>query len=117
MDGFAARLSAPTIVRVRWILRIAAVLGLALGIQSAVFHVSVDHFGDVRAYYDAGTRLNAGQALYVQVADTNEPGFYRYPPLLAILFRPLALLSFEAATIVWVLGLVALTGLLLRRLG
>jgi hypothetical protein len=103
--------------RVRWILRIAAVLGIALGIETTILHLTTDPMADVRAYYDAGTRLNDGQPLYVQVADTNEPSFYRYPPLLAIVFRPLALLPFEAAAVIWIAALVIAAGLTLRRLG
>ena len=48
------------------------------------------------------TRLNAGQPLYAQPAGVDEAAFYRYPPLLAIVFRPLALLPFEAAAAVWI---------------
>ncbi len=102
---------------VRLVLRLAAVVGLVLGIQTTVLHLLTDPMADVRAYYDAAVRLNAGQPLYAQVADTNEPGFYRYPPLLAIAFRPLALLPFEAAAITWVALLVGVTILTFRRLG
>ncbi len=102
---------------VRLVLRLAAVVGLVLGIQTTVLHLLTDPMADVRAYYDAAVRLNAGQPLYAQVADTNEPGFYRYPPLLAIAFRPLALLPFEAAAITWVAVLVGVTILTFRRLG
>ena len=67
----------------------------------------------VRAYFDAGARLNAGQPLYPADADVNASTFYRYPPLLAIAFRPLAaLLPFEAAAWLWeaiTLGAFALT--------
>src|SRR5688500_11661357 len=55
---------------------LAAVGWLAAGLGS-------DVLSDVRAYYGAGARLNAGQDLYVQAATTNEAEFYRYPPLLA----------------------------------
>jgi hypothetical protein len=102
---------------VRLTLRIAAILGIALGIETTILHLSTDPIADVRAYYDAGARLNAGQPLYVQVADTNEPSFYRYPPLLAIAFRPLALLPFEVAAVIWVAALVIAAGFTLRRLG
>ena len=68
----------------------AAVVGLLLGIETVVLHLTTDPLADVHAYYDAGARLNAGQPLYDQPATTDESDFYRYPPLLAILFRPLA---------------------------
>ena len=60
-----------------------------------------DPLADVHAYYDAAARLNAGQPLYVQPAGIDDAAFYRYPPLLAILFRPLALLPFELAAAIW----------------
>jgi alpha-1,2-mannosyltransferase len=93
------------------------VLGVALGVETTILHLLTDPMADVRAYYDAGARLNAGQPLYVQAVGTDEPSFYRYPPLLAILFRPLAMLPYEAATTIWVVVLVAATVLTARRLG
>ncbi|MBA3529448.1 MAG: DUF2029 domain-containing protein [Propionibacteriaceae bacterium] len=87
--------------RVQWVLIAAAVLGLIIGLDTLALHLREDPLADVRAYYDAGARLNAGLPLYQQTATTDEPGFYRYPPLLAIAFRPLALLPFEAAALVW----------------
>jgi len=63
--------------------------------------VTTDPLADVRAYYDAGTRLNAGQPLYPPAQDVNGPFAYFYPPLFAILFRPLALLPFDVAAAVW----------------
>ena len=64
---------------------------------------------DVRAYYDAAGRLNAGLPLYPPGADVNASEFYRYPPLLAILFRPLALLPYAAVSVIW--GVVVLGAL------
>lgn len=120
LDGVSApRSEVPVYARanVRRVLRIAAVIGVALGIETTILHGLTDPMADVRAYYDAGARLNAGEPLYVQVANTNEPGFYRYPPLLAIAFRPLALLPYEAATAVWLAVLLVAVGLTFRRLG
>ena len=74
----------------RRVLVLGAVVGLLLGIETVVLHLTTDPLADVHAYYDAGARLNAGQPLYDQPATTDEADFYRYPPLLAILFRPLA---------------------------
>ena len=102
---------------VRRVLRVAAILGVALGFQTSVLHLSTDPMADVSAYYDAGARLNAGLPLYVQPVDTDEPSFYRYPPLLALLFRPLALLPVEAATAIWFGVLIAACALIFRRLG
>ncbi|MBA2380751.1 MAG: DUF2029 domain-containing protein [Chloroflexi bacterium] len=76
-------------------------LGLLAGIEWFVIGLGKDPLSDVHAYYDAADRLNHGAALYAQTATTNESAFYRYPPLLALLFRPLALLPFPAAAAIW----------------
>ena len=115
--AFAGRLAAFDTPNVRRVLAGAAVLGLALGIQTLVLHLSTDPLADVHAYYDAGSRLNAGLPLYDQPATTNDNEFYRYPPLLAIVFRPLALLPFEAAAAVWEAFLVVCLALTVARLG
>lgn len=96
----------------RRLLVVLAGAGFLAGLQILAAHLANDPLADVRAYYDAGARLNAGLPLYDQPATTNDPEFYRYPPLLAIAFRPLALLPFEVAALAWealVLGTFALT--------
>jgi hypothetical protein len=103
--------------RVRWVLIAASVLGLIIGIDTFLLHLRLDPLADVRAYYDAGARLNAGLPLYVQTATTDDPGFYRYPPLLAIAFRPLALLPYETAALIWEAFLIVLFFGTLVRLG
>lgn len=102
---------------IRRILIVAALIGLAIGANTLVLHLTTDPLADVRAYYDAGARLNSGLPLYEQPAGTNDPGFYRYPPLLAILFRPLALLPYEAAAAAWMAGLFAASAVTLWRVG
>lgn len=95
----------------------AAVVGTLLGINTLILHLSSDPLADIHAYYDAGTRLNHGMPLYAQAATTNDAEFYRYPPLLAVVFRPLAVLPFEAAAAIWealVLGSLMATIALLR---
>ena len=87
------------------------------GVWALSFHLATDPLADVRAYYDAGARLNAGQPLYLPVADTNVPGSYHYPPLLAIVFRPLALLPYGPAAIIWEAVVVGATILTFVRLG
>ncbi len=64
-----------------------------------------------------GRGSTPGLPLYVQSATTDDPGFYRYPPLLAIAFRPLALLPFETAAVIWEAFLIVLFGATLVRLG
>ena len=112
--GIGAAFQRPNVRRV---LIGAAVLGALLGIETLVLHLATDPLADVHAYYDAGARLNAGLPLYVQTAGPDEAAFYRYPPLLAIAFRPLALLPFPLAAGVWEAVLVALFAATIVRLG
>jgi Glycosyltransferase family 87 len=98
-------------------MRFAAVVGILVGIEAAIVHLTLDPLGDVHAYYDAGARLNAGEPLYIQAAGIDDASFYRYPPLLAILFRPLALLPYETAAVIWATVIVGATLLTIRRLG
>jgi hypothetical protein len=95
-----------------------AVVGGLLGAYLFVDHLRTDPMADVRAYYDAGARLNAGEPLYPPVADPDRAEFYRYPPLLAIVFRPIAaLMPYEAAAVLWA-GVCGVTfALTLRELG
>jgi hypothetical protein len=104
----------------RFLLAIAVVLagfGLLLGIEVLILHLTTDPLADVHAYYEAGARLNAGQSLYEQTADPNFNHYYFYPPLLAIVFRPLALLPYEAAAAIWEAIVIAATVLTVRRIG
>ena len=87
--------------RVWYVLVAAAWLGALIGFDTLRVHLQLDPLADVHAYYDAGARLNAGLPLYEQPVGTNDASFYRYPPLLAIAFRPLALLPFETAARIW----------------
>jgi Glycosyltransferase family 87 len=112
--GIGAAFQTPNVRRV---LIGAAILGALLGVETLLLHLATDPLADVHAYYDAGTRLNAGQPLYIQAAGTDDPAFYRYPPLLAIAFRPLALLPFPVAALLWEALLVALLVATIVRLG
>lgn len=84
----------------------AIVLGL-VGVFVFLFHLLTDPLIDIHAYYDAATRLNTGLPLYAGQGSVDNPEYYRYPPLLAILFRPLALLPFAAAALIWELVTIA----------
>ena len=112
--GIVAAFQTPSVRRV---LVAAAMLGALLGVETVLLHLATDPLADVRAYYDAGARLNAGIPLYDQPASTDEAAFYRYPPLLAIAFRPLALLPFPAAAAIWEAALIAAFALTILRLG
>ena len=89
----------------RWARRlwlVAGGVGALVGLAVFWFHIRLDPLVDVHAYYDAGARLNAGLPLYPTDADVNAAEFYRYPPLLAIIFRPIAaLMPFEPAALLW----------------
>lgn len=103
--------------RVGWVLAAGAVVGLLIGLDTLVLHLRLDPLADVHAYYDAAARLNAGRPLYAQPAGTDDADFYRYPPLLAVAFRPLALLPFGTAALVWEALLLALFAATVVRMG
>lgn len=94
----------------------AAVIGALAGAAVAWMHVLNDPLADAHAYFQASERLNAGQALYPAGMDPNGNEIYLYPPLLAVLLRPLALLGFPVFAAAWeavvILSLVALLRLL-----
>jgi alpha-1,2-mannosyltransferase len=92
-------------------------LGLLAGIAVLVGHLRTDPLADVHAYYDAGRRLNLGLPLYLPSGDPDVADFYRYPPLLAILFRPLAMLPFEVAAGIWETLMLLAFGLTVRIVG
>lgn len=92
-------------------------LGLLIGLGALQLHLTSDPLADVHAYYDAGARLNAGLPLYDQPATTNDATYYRYPPLLAIAFRPLSALPFGVAAAIWMAILLTASTLTIARLG
>lgn len=98
------------------VLAVSALVGVALGIETTVLHLRLDPLADVRIYYEAGARLNAGAPLYGVGSDTGV-GWYVYPPLLAMAFRPLALLPFPVAAVIWEGVIIAATALAVRRAG
>jgi Glycosyltransferase family 87 len=101
---------------VRLTLFAAAVIGLLLGIDEFLLHVSSDPLNDAQAYYWAGGRLNAGLPLYPPDQSVATPLGYPYPPLLAILWRPLALLPWPVAAGLWEVLVLAAFGVTLWRL-
>jgi alpha-1,2-mannosyltransferase len=84
-----------------------AVIGALAGAYLFWSHVTTDPLNDVQAYYWAAGRLNAGLPLYPPDQSVATPLGYPYPPLVAILFRPLALLPFAAAAAIWEVVMVA----------
>ena len=102
---------------VRRVVVLAAIVGLVLGIETVVFHLRTDPMADLHAYVDAAARLNGGQPLYDQPASVDDPAFYRYPPLLAIAFRPFAALPFDVIAIGWTVVLLTSLAVTVLRLG
>ena len=100
-----------------WVLYALAAIGGLLGLGVLGHHLTTDPLADARAYYDAARRLNEGLPLYAAVYDPAIPTYYFYPPMLAILLRPFANLSYPMFAIGWELVVVASFLLLLRRLG
>lgn len=94
-----------------------AIVGAILGAITLWYHLSTDPLADIRAYYDAAARLNAGQPLYPLTADPNLNTFYRYPPLLAIVLRPFALLPYGLFVWLWEGAIVGAFLWTLQRIG
>lgn len=84
-----------------------AVVGALAGVYMLWLHLTSDPLADVHAYYEAAARLNAGLPLYPPDQSVATPLGYPYPPLLAIMFRPLALLPFAAAASIWEVVVIA----------
>ena len=78
-----------------------AVFGAMAGAFVFFLHVNGDPLNDAQAYYWAGGRLNDGLPLYPPDQGPVTPLGYPYPPLLAILWRPLALLPWPVAAAIW----------------
>lgn len=112
----------------RWLLErayVAAVLGWIVAIQLLYFQRGLVP-GDAFVYLAAGERLNAGHPLYALLPDDRpadiNPAYWRIPlvspPLIAVLWRPLALLGDAAPYLWWILqaaALVTAVAMLLRR--
>lgn len=94
-----------------------ALIGGLAGAYVLWLHLTTDPIADARAYYDAAHRLNAGLPLYPAGADPNIADYYRYPPLLAIVLRPFALLPYSLFAILWEVMMVVAFGATIRRLG
>ncbi len=84
-----------------------AVVGAMAGAFVFLLHVQGDPLNDAHAYYWAGGRLNAGLPLYPPDQSVSTPLGYPYPPMIAILWRPLALLPWPVAAAIWEVVVVA----------
>jgi hypothetical protein len=95
----------------------AAIVGTIIGLVVAVGHLLTDPLNDVPTFYVAAQRLNAGETIYPAGADPDQIPYYRYPPLLAIVLRPFALLPYPVFAALWEAGTILAFALLVRRLG
>lgn len=96
---------------------VLAIIGGVLGVGMLWLHLTTDPLVDVRAYYDAAVRLNEGQPLYLAGGDPTRPTYYFYPPLMAILMRPFAVLPFHVFALGWASVVLASFVSLVRTLG
>lgn len=121
--SFIGRGGAPDPLRLRLsrlataLVVVLAIIGGVLGVGMLWLHLTTDPLIDVRAYYDAAVRLNAGQPLYLAGGDPTRPTYYFYPPLMAILMRPFAVLPFHVFALGWACVVLASFVSLVRTLG
>ncbi len=96
---------------------IGAIAGAILGVLHAIVHLQNDPLNDIPTFYVGAQRLNAGETLYPPGADPDRIPYYFYPPLLAILLRPFALLPYPIFAALWEAGTILVFVLFVRRLG
>ena len=94
-----------------------AVVGGLAGLWVLWMHITGDPIADAQAYYAAAHRLNEGQPLYPKGADATHNLIYLYPPLLAIVLRPLALAPYYVFALTWEFIVVGTFLLTIRQLG
>jgi Glycosyltransferase family 87 len=94
-----------------------AVVGSLAGVAVAWMHLTGDPLADAHAYYDAASRLNHGQPLYPAGIDPSSNLVYLYPPLLAVILRPLALLPYPVFALAWEAVVLISFALLVIQLG
>lgn len=87
------------IARIARLLVVALVVGV--GISQLILTVGDWHLRDMGAYWDAGERLRAGEALYPALADTEASEVYRYAPWFAWAWVPLTYLPRDFVSVVW----------------
>ena len=94
-----------------------AVIGAIAGVIVGWQHLVGDPLADTVAYFEASDRLNHGRPLYPEGIDPSSNRIYLYPPLLAVVMRPVALLGYEVFAGVWEAIVVLSFVALLRYLG
>lgn len=111
--------NAPMKVSGAWnaVLLVCALLVPGVLIMSGIMGVSNEGPGDFPHFYNAGVAVERGDSLYLRLEEqTAEPyaargGGYIYPPMLALVFRPLAKLGYDLAKDVWIVSNMILLGI------
>lgn len=107
----------PPIVRPQRLVRLFPVgVGIGLFIASIVFSITNWTLEDMDAYWDAATRLRAGEPLYREYADPTVANVYRYAPWFAFLWVPLTFLPKMVVATGWSVLLLAAVGAVLLPL-
>ncbi len=86
-------------VRLARIVALAVIIGI--GFSHVWWSITDWHLKDMNAYWDAGVRLRAGDALYPQIANVLASEVYRYSPWFAWLWAPLTVLPRELVNVLW----------------
>jgi hypothetical protein len=106
----AARASIPSRRRPLW-WRLARIVTLALivgiGFNHLWWSVTDWHLKDMNAYWDAGLRLRAGEALFPPVSDVLASEVYRYSPWFAWLWALITFIPRPLVNVAWSAILVA----------
>lgn len=95
----------------------AAIVGTIVGVMHAAFHLQSGPLADIETFYTGAARLNIGDSLYPADANPDVIPYYYYPPLLAILLRPFALLPYPVFAALWEAGTILVFVLFVRRIG
>ncbi|MHB8400341.1 MAG: glycosyltransferase family 87 protein [Candidatus Limnocylindrales bacterium] len=96
-------------------LRLTAAVALIVGLGWVILNARpwdgppTSWIADTQYYYGAGERLNAGHLLYAYSPGDRQlnvdpfafAGPFLYPPLIAVLWRPLALLDYGPVVVAW----------------
>lgn len=100
------------------LVRLPGLAALAMSISLALHLLTLKLVGyDLAAYILGARRLLAGEALYqTDLAGLGPFGQFLYPPPVAFLFIPLAIIPFDAARLIGLAALVGVSVLLVRRL-
>ena len=87
------------------IVALAVIIGI--GFNHVWWSVADWHLDDMNAYWNAGLRVRAGEALYPPVTDVLASEVYRYSPWFAWVWAPITVLPREIVNVAWSIVLLA----------